>query len=1275
MISNEIIEKVKSAANVVDVIADYITLKKFGVNYKSCCPLHDEKTSSFVVSSAKGIFKCFGCGKGGDSIKFLMEYKKIEFIEAIKILADKYHIAIPEKEMTDKELDAYKKREYDLGLLAKEADEYAARIKNNNTALNYLYKRGFTSETITKWQIGWAESGYFFKRIIFPIQDFYGKIKGFTARVIEDREPKYLNSKESQYFKKGELLYGLFQAKQTIAKKEKVYLVEGQFDVIQLHQNGIENTIAASGTALTEVQIKLIKKYTRNLVLLLDSDNAGIKAALRDISLILKEGINLRIIVLPEGEDPDSFVLKNGKDSQKYFDHNEIDFIVFKCNIYQKEIESEPVKKAKYLTEITNDISLISDKNERRVFIQKAAEIFGIVENELNKDIRALREKIKEPVEEGKFFALEIATPKIKENKIAYMLHSFDEVIDKHLNNKENYIGLCNSQILKSEIESLKKITNSIIYDDYILDIFDKNEKEFKIITNLKSLLYNDFDIQMRVHDNKVLDEDSTEFIACEYINFTDFYINTAMKKVINSSDSLNQILIENIAEIISYLPETIRITKTTNVRQAFKKRGITFNAGDFKNILKVYVDKNKKIKHLNNINETSTIDIPLPETFDPNNLPPYVDKSIFLKTGFFAVRNKKNKEIYFLVKTRDENLMAASNFGFKIIGHVYHKESEMNKRLLHVTHEDGTDKYLELLSSELQKYERFSCRIYDLGPYFFYKKASFYYEKILAELSRNIPKMTELNQLGHNALGFYAFADGIFDYQTKKFKQYDTFGIVNFGTHVFYCKIFSVFNDKKNNSDEIAENVSKEDSREFFVYNRKNSPIPVLCKEKAEFNSWAKSMVDVYKSDNSGVFAILFSIITCFRDIFMEKLGHCPILLFTGETNAGKSQVAESILNLFAFKYPVFNLLSGSDAAFFNLLEFAANFPTVGDEYNDIQVTDTKFQGSKATYDGIGKQKISATNINERKVYQVLTSLLILGQEMPERDDQALLNRSLHCIIPKKSFTEEEDAIYKRLKNFENAGLSEVLCMILSKRNDFKTYFSKNEKEVKKDLKECLNNKNIITRVLNTGSEFLATAKTFIDASPELEFPIKYDDLKKIILKKIVDMSSMVTSTNRVSNFFDIILHLTNQKKLMYGRDYIVYNCDATLVTKNASGLVHNPIKETTQVLFLRMNMIFNYYKDAARTEALKQNNLRSYLKNHQTFLGDADDIWFIFNVEEIVSEDFADENGNKKQRVIKKAVEQRKRTSCMAFNYLELGIDLLPAETQTQNKTEMPF
>ncbi len=420
MIPQETVNKILDAAQIVDVIGDFVTLKKRGANYTACCPFHNEKTPSFSVSASKGIFKCFGCGKSGTAVGFVMEHENMSYTEALKYLAKKYHIEVVEKEETAEEI-AQRQRYESLLLVS----EYAGKFfrdslqtpDGQNIAYQYFRSRGLEDETIRKFGLGWAPvsrialseaaraAGYkeeflietglcvkyengplkdrFFDRVMFPIHSVSGRVIAFGGRTLKTDKTvaKYVNSPETEIYVKSRSLYGIYFAKNEISRQDKCILVEGYLDVLSMHQLGITNVVASSGTSLTAEQIRMIRKFTNNITIIYDGDAAGIKAALRGIGLVLKEGMNVKIVLLPDGQDPDDFARRHTLDEVKdHIAQNEQDFINFKTDLLLSEAGNDPIARANLINDIADTIALIPDAVVRAVYIKTSAAKFEMDE-------------------------------------------------------------------------------------------------------------------------------------------------------------------------------------------------------------------------------------------------------------------------------------------------------------------------------------------------------------------------------------------------------------------------------------------------------------------------------------------------------------------------------------------------------------------------------------------------------------------------------------------------------------------------------------------------------------------------------------------------------------------------------------------------------------------------------------------------------------------------------------------------------------------------------
>ena len=435
MIDQATIDRIMDAAQIVDVVSDFVTLRRRGVNYVGLCPFHDDKTPSFYVSPAKGVCKCFACGKGGNVVHFVMEHEQLSYPEALRYLARKYNIEIRERELSDEERQAQGERESLFIVNAFARDYFCDLLKHHpegqSVGMAYFRNRGFRDDIIEKFQLGYSTEshdglaraaqakGYkreyllkaglcyetddhrlrdrFWGRVIFPVHTLSGKVVAFGGRVLASAtkgvKVKYVNSPESEIYHKSNELYGIYFAKQAIVKHDRCFLVEGYTDVISMHQSGIENVVASSGTALTPGQIRVIHRFTNNITVLYDGDLAGIKASIRGIDMLLEEGMNVKVCLLPDGDDPDSFARKhNSEEFQAFIREHENDFIRFKTNLLMDEAGKDPIKRAELIGNLVQSISVIPEAIVRDVYIKECAQLLRVEDKLLVSEVARRRE-------------------------------------------------------------------------------------------------------------------------------------------------------------------------------------------------------------------------------------------------------------------------------------------------------------------------------------------------------------------------------------------------------------------------------------------------------------------------------------------------------------------------------------------------------------------------------------------------------------------------------------------------------------------------------------------------------------------------------------------------------------------------------------------------------------------------------------------------------------------------------------------------------------------
>jgi DNA primase len=558
MISPETVNKIFDAVDIVEVISDYVTLKKSGANYKGLSPFSNEKTPSFMVSPSKGIFKDFSSGKGGNAVGFLMEHEKLSYPEALQYLARKYNIEIEETEMSSEEIQQRNERESLLAVTSyaqKFFTEQLNTAEGKAVGLSYLRQRGFREDIIRKFQLGYSpedrksltnsalKAGYkqeflvktgltiekedyvfdrFAGRVIFPIHGISGNVVGFGGRTLKSDKniAKYLNSPESDIYHKSRILYGLFQAKKSIVSSNRCFLVEGYTDVIALHQAGIGNVVSSSGTALTVEQIRLIKRFTENITVLYDGDEAGLKASFRGIDMILEEGLNVKVVLFPDGEDPDSF--SQGRSSSEFIefiDSHERDFITFKTEVLISDTKNDPIKRANMITDIVRSVAVIPDGIKRSVFLKECSKLLDTEEAVLYSEVNKIREKHREQAwKKERFRPDQLVVPE-QPTVPSFVQNVYSEIEEREI---IYFLLKFGNQKLKLSGEENADITVA----QYIIREIQNDELEFtnlvykQVFEDVMAMIESGRDISERVftfHDSKEIQDLAVDIVTSKY--------------------------------------------------------------------------------------------------------------------------------------------------------------------------------------------------------------------------------------------------------------------------------------------------------------------------------------------------------------------------------------------------------------------------------------------------------------------------------------------------------------------------------------------------------------------------------------------------------------------------------------------------------------------------------------------------------------------------------------------------------------------------------------
>lgn len=1264
MISNDTKDRILQVTQIVDVIGEFVTLKRQGVNYTGCCPFHHEKTASFTVSPAKNIYKCFGCGKGGDPVNFLQEHESLSYVEALRWLGKKYNIEITEINQTPEEKAKADRRESLRVALEWGAKHFASGVHHPDGEA-YLQKRQVSKEIIEKFRLGFAQDewnhmvdsarksslkdeilintslatkteknnviDYFRGRVMFPFLDLSGNVIGFTGRIIdsEKKVSKYTNSKDTELFSKGRVLFGLYQAKKAITAEDECYLVEGNFDVTSFHQAGVENTVCGSGTALTQDQIRLIKKFTNRITVIYDGDAAGIKASFRSIDLMLQEDVSVYAIALPAGEDPDSFAKKTSpEDLKKYLEDNRKDFISFKYEILKADMLKDPLKEAEFVKSILDSIILIPDQITRDIYKKQCINVFNINEKVVTDALNKVPKK--EDNKEYSWIGLDWAQEFIKQNSQVRITSSIETM---HSQWAANYYNVISYKGLLSyeKLQELNTITQNILYIDEV-QLYDEHDKPTKESLFCKFLYKFGFNLKVKNYIDAFEDTKTPSFL--------EYYFELAAKYIRsnNFDQDKRNMAIEEAAELLA-LSDNI----TINVRTKIFSKQLGLKEGDFRKIMKPFLEKKRSSSTLQR--EIMEEDEPL--DFTPDKIPDYVDTNFFQRWGYFPWQNKKTGEPErYVFRTQEGALQAIGNFYIEPLIHIKDPDPNRNKRIIKVNNAEQKRSYfVEMPSSAMIDFAQFKKVLFNEGGNIFTRGKSNHHETILASIAKDFKECWELNVYGQQHEGFFAFTNAIF--ADNQVTYMDDLGLATYKDKTYYCPVFSkIYSSLRKDNDKF-------DQDRFLIY-KDNSA--------TSFEEWSQLMDAVYKYNNNGKWALLFAIMAAFKSIIfkIDRLFTSPFII--GPTDSGKTQIAISIRSLFIDPdAPLFNLNSGSDAAFFTMMEKYRNIPVIFEEYNDYQITDIKFQGLKAAiYDNEGKTKRKDATSKDLDVSKINAVPIPLGQESPEKDDGSLFNRSVILQVPKKDdWTEEESTMFRKLKDKERAGLTNILIEVLKQKDVVSNNFQRIQREVFKELKTDLTKNGLYyqTRILNTISLFASMCKLWEDHVKHMKLPFTYKDFFAIAKAKIISQSEAVNSTNRLSVFFDTIQLLLNDKNgIKAGREFKIERLEKITIMQNRNDTKEVYFDKSIKVLFLRLTVLHPMYAKLRGNESLKYNNLMNYLKDHPAFLGNVKSTRFAW---EEIEEKF-DQQEDKVKKISKDASAN---TSAVAFNY-ELLTDIIDLE-----------
>lgn len=1270
-IPQDIIDKILEAVNIVEVIGEDIALKKQGVNYIGLCPFHDDKTPSMVVSPVKGIYKCFACGAGGNVFKFLMEHRNMTYPEAIREMGRKCHIDVPTIELTPEQQQAVSERESAMVVMTAAQDLFRKNLQTVPEAATYLSNRRISRATSELYGLGFAFDfdgltralvsqgfkaeniiaaglGYmngekqklkdtFWQRILFPFYSKTGQVIGYTGRAINDQTAKYKNTGDTILFNKGCNIFGLYQARQAIAKADCVYIVEGQFDVLSMVEVGIRNVVGGSGTAFTKEQRKLLHNITTNVVFIYDGDAAGIAAAEKNLPAFVADAFQVRCVLLPAGKDPDDMAKDLGDGFGEWLNKATKPYVEFMAKVLFDPTDDDYTRLEK-----TKTILSVIAKEKESIIRDK---FLSILTEPSGYDLQSLQTLLDEShvpdtptsVPAG-FFGFEFIADYIDpEDKEVNIVNDFSR-FQKNVGEKSPWLYYSGVPSI-GDIQQLAQVAERVIVHSPDSDCDARRETPDMLM--MKELYKYGLTVV-------VVADGAEKGFVYYYVN----YYGELIREERPTPEVKNEYL-TRCAEVISCAKQAIQTVNMPNWAALLDMKPSTL-----KELVKPFANERKSKRKMDQ--ERGDVYDSLLEV-DTDRIPDYVEQNeeyskMLRRYGFYPLLNKDGVPVSYMFKTDSNSYRRVADFYIEPLFHVYSQKKEENRRVIRINRlyvKNPT--YVEWPSSVFVKLTTLQEMLINEGAYNFENGEARDYAKIWNCISYNFPKCLEMKVYGQQEEGCFIFANGIYHQvdDAWQFDYADELGLMKHDDTIFYSPSFSKINvgARKDND--------KYEQDRWLVYTETPKS------KRITFGQWASLMNEVYKINDNGKWALLYAIMCAFRSEIHPINRHFTAIFFIGPTMSGKTQIAVSIRSLFVKpEAPSFNLNSGTDAAFFSILERFRDVPQIFEEYNDDMISDVKFQGLKQTcYDGEGKQKRKAATGNDIETSKVNAPAVILGQEAPQKDDNALSNRVVLCEVPKRESINEDHAqqIFQELKEAEKAGLSYLLLDILALRPIVRAQFPALLKQCSKELQGLVESSGSRsgdqTRVINTVSMFLTMCKLLTAYAPHLQLPFTYEEFLQLAVNKVRSQVDMLVKTDKLAMFFNAIDYLIDKGSIKYGRDYKI---ERPIRLKLKGGVEKVMQPSDTAVLYMNLSNIHKMYVSAMSNgdKPLSLQTLEINLNSHPSYIGQVSNTRFRWDeVKEVpVGGEIVDPvTGAKKPNMIMTRVIERKEkmTSAVVLNY----------------------
>lgn len=1185
MYTKELIERVKSAVNIVDVIGDYQRLTRHGRSWLGICPFHHDSTPSLTVNPSLQIYKCFACGAGGDVIKYVEHAEGCSFTEAVRIVAKKGNVSLPEDtDETAEQREARLKREQEKHQNQTRQAEFVSHC-SDSAFQEYLQARRISPEAASVFCLGLAAEGEFRGRVTYPLYSATGVLAGWTGRWIGSKDakvPKYKNSAESELFHKDELLFGLLQARQEIQRQDRVYIVEGQNDVIRMWMSGFRNTVAGSGTAFSEKQARLIQRFTQNVVLMYDGDAAGRKATLRTMRELLLMGFSVRVLQVPDGEDPDSWLLKlsdnSDADPAMVLQNHTKKWDAYLSTVYPVTTDAD--ETAKNAQEMSKMIACVPNRIVRQQLMLQAAVLYKTDRREILRMVN--EQKVPDGEWQQGLYGMDAAAE--HESGIAYLTFSKDMFVE-HLDDAELWL-LWQGEVVPAQIQQMRQFSHVYV-----------SEREATVDNAVLRALHAD-----GRHIGVLIGEED------EVSSYTDWYLRYYAPELSREDleSGMRATITRDCIGVIADTDSTEREINYQDYRQV-----LNLPAQSYKKLLQELLQQKKdrreaERKRQDMADKTTHIDF--------YGLPEYVEEDELMKKqyeqyGFYPLMTKGNDPrpvAYVFKNEKGDGHSVVSDFYMEALLFV-DPATDHSKRVIRLNHLHGGSQYVEWPSDVFVSLQDMKKRLFASGAYNF-NGTPVQWDRIRQVLSYKFTDCYEARVFGWQPEGFLLLPNAVF-YRAAdserdddwRLEYMDNLGVAEVNGMRFYSPASSSIRLTQRQSD----NPYEQDELSFYLEPQ--------GKDRIDFAEWAVRMNEVFKVNDNGKWAVLFAIACNFRDFIYSVVGNFTALCFAGPTGSGKTEVAYAIRGLWQRrKASVFNLNSGTDAAFFATLEHVRNMPVIMEEYNDAKISSSKFQGLKAAvYDDQGRIKVKDISQNTTHASKTNAAPILLGQDTPQQDDGSLSNRVIICEVPRKEegFTDAETAKFEQLKSQSETGLGNVLLEIVRQRPVFeryyKTIFFEEVARMKRATWSSTVNKDGLERVIHSVAILSATAR-LIEERSTLKLPWRYTEFYDIAVDKIAKQMESISTTSKLGAFFAALNTLMGTGRVLYGRELkIVCSTEDRIRVKDGIRQKDVEVGMGTKILYLHFDSCYSAYQKEAGGEALSKQTLKNYFGSHTAFIG----------------------------------------------------------------------